>query len=97
MVYSLLLLVLSMIPSSQGVKVFDYREPFISNAFNNNSNPFDYPSLDVAAVANTSNQDSMTYSQSNLTRFRRASSGEVIHGPKQGFSLVACLCGYFFS
>ena len=53
----MLLLVLSMIPSSQGVKVFDYREPFISNAFNNNSNPFDYPSLDVAAVANTSNKD----------------------------------------
>jgi hypothetical protein len=57
MVYSLLLLVLSMIPSSQGVKVFDYREPKISNAFNKNSNPFYYPSLDVAAVANTSNQD----------------------------------------
>jgi hypothetical protein len=57
MVYSLLLLVLNTIPSSQGVKVFDYREPFISNAFNNDSNPFSYPSLDVAAVANTSNQD----------------------------------------
>jgi hypothetical protein len=56
MVYYLLLLVLSMISSSQGVKVFDYREPFISNAFDN-SNPFDYPSLDVAAVANTSKQD----------------------------------------
>jgi hypothetical protein len=57
MVYFLLLLVLSMIPSSQGVKVFDYREPTISNAFNNNSNPFSSPRLDVAAVANTSNKD----------------------------------------
>ena len=46
-----------MIPSSQGVKVFDYREPTISNAFNNNSNPFIYPSLKMAAVANTSTQD----------------------------------------
>jgi hypothetical protein len=57
MVYSLLLLVLSMISSSQGVKVFDYREPWIANAFDNNSNPFIYPNLDVAAVANTSNKD----------------------------------------
>jgi hypothetical protein len=56
MVYSLLLLVLSMIPSSQGVKVFDYREPWIANPFNNN-NPFINPNLDVAAVANTSNKD----------------------------------------
>ena len=46
-----------MIPSSLGVKVFDYREPMISNAFNNNSNPFSSPRLDVAAVANTSNKD----------------------------------------
>jgi hypothetical protein len=57
MVYNLLLLVSSMIPSSQGVKVFDYREPMISNVFNNDSNPFDYPSLKIATVANTSTQD----------------------------------------
>jgi hypothetical protein len=56
MVYSLLLLVLTMILSSQGVKVFDYREPWIANAFNN-SNPFSNPSLEVAIVANTSNKD----------------------------------------
>ncbi len=56
MVYYLLLLVLSMIPSSQGVKVFDYREPTISNALNKNSTPFSYPSLKMADVANTSTQ-----------------------------------------
>jgi hypothetical protein len=32
-----------------------------------------------------------------LTQFRWASNGEVIHGPKRGFSLVACHHGYFFS
>ncbi len=32
-----------------------------------------------------------------LTQFRQASNGEVIHGPKRGFSFVACHCGYFFS
>ena len=66
MVYSLLLLVLSTIPSSQGVKVFDYREPFISNVFNYNSHRFSYPSLDVASVANTSTQDRL-FSTTNTT------------------------------
>ncbi len=37
------------------------------------------------------------FEKSFLTRFRRASNGEVIHGLKRGFSLVACHCGYFFS
>jgi hypothetical protein len=61
MVFSLLLLVLSMIPSSQGVKVFDYREPSISNVFNYNSHRFSYPNLTMAAVANTSTQDRLFF------------------------------------
>ncbi len=32
-----------------------------------------------------------------LTQFRGASNGEVIHGPKGGFSLVPFRGGYFFS
>jgi hypothetical protein len=38
---------------------------------------------------------SVTVLRRNLTRFRRASSGEVIHGPKQGFSFVPSGGGYF--
>ncbi len=55
----LLLLLLLLIPSCQGVdvNVIDYREPTIANAFNNDSNPLFYPSLEVAAVANNSTQD----------------------------------------
>jgi hypothetical protein len=66
MVYSLLLLVLSMIPSSQAIKVFDYREPTISNALYRNSNPFSYPNLTMAAVANTSTQDRLFLTKNTL-------------------------------
>jgi hypothetical protein len=59
MVSYLLLLLLLLIPSCQGVdvNVIDYREPTIANAFNNDSNPLFYPSLEVAAVANNNTQD----------------------------------------
>jgi hypothetical protein len=76
MMYYLLLLVLSTIPSSHGIKVFDYREPTIHYAFNknSNSNPFSYPSLKMAAVANTSTQDRLflttnTLDSDNLVAF----------------------------
>jgi hypothetical protein len=68
MVGYLLLLVLSLIPSTQAVAVIDFREPTIYNAFYNDTTTFNNPTLEVAAVVNSSTQERLLYQE--IIQFR---------------------------